>query len=405
MLKTRSEPQKGNLFLGFFYLLRARGLMVTPKQWLTLLEGCATGLHGSSLMGFYSLARSILIRDESELDDFDIIFSEYFSAEGAQITSDKNKELEEEILSWLKNPIEPFQIDPTLQQFLDKVDVEALREEFEKRLQEQKEKHDGGGHWIGTGGTSPFGHSGYHPGGIRVGGEGRNGSAVQIASARRFRELRKDRVLDTRQLSIALKKLRLLKRTGAEEELDVESTIDKTAKAGGFLDLVFQPPRGNNLSLILAMDVGGSMEPFRHLVSLLFSAAHNTHHFKRFTYVYFHNCVYEWFYQDAALRKPIKLAEFFRQHDRETRLIMVGDAYMYPGELTDRYGSINWYEKNVEPGTTYLKRLCDFFKHNAWLNPLEERWWDSTSIRIVEDLFPMYPLTVGGVDRLARDLV
>ena len=205
------------IFLDFFYLLRARGLAVSPTEWLALVEALLKGLHGSSLIGFYSLARSLLVKDEALFDDFDRAFAEYFSG------IEDLAELEEEIFRWLENPIPPFPVDPEMRRVLDAVDVERLRQLFEQRLREQTERHDGGNRWIGTGGTSPFGHSGYHPGGIRVGGSGRLGSAVQVAAARRFREHRTDQVLDTRQLSVALRKLRNLKREGPQEELDAVS--------------------------------------------------------------------------------------------------------------------------------------------------------------------------------------
>jgi uncharacterized protein with von Willebrand factor type A (vWA) domain len=375
-------PGEPAVLLSFFYALRGRGLKVTPTQWLTLIEALALGLHGSSLTGFYSLARSILAKDESE----------------------PVRAIEKDVWDWLENPIAPYRIDPAWQKILDEVDVEALRAELERRLAEQTERHDGGGKWVGTGGTSAFGHSGYHPGGIRVGGERRLGSAVQVAAERRYREHRRDLVIDTRQFGVALKKLRALKREGPAEELDVEATIDRTAREGGEIQLVFEAPRENNLSLLLAMDVGGSMEPFRRLTSLLFSAAHGARHFKRFEHVYFHNCVYEAVFADASFETPVPLHELFRQFDRETRLVFVGDAHMYPGELVRPFGSIYWYQQNDQPGVHYLQQIREHFKHTAWLNPMDERYWDAPSIHLIGRLFPMYPLTVEGVEELARDL-
>jgi uncharacterized protein with von Willebrand factor type A (vWA) domain len=393
------EAEASGIFLGFFYLLRSQGLKVTPQQWLGLVQAMAIGLHGASLFGFYSLSRAILVKDESELDDFDMCFAKHFK--GVELAA---KDIEEDVYRWLENPIAPYEIDPELRRVLDSVDVDKLREEFEKRLAEQKERHDGGNRWVGTGGTSPFGHSGHHPGGIRVGGEGRSGSAVQVAAERRYREHRRDVVLDTRQLSVALKKLRALKRDGRADELDVELTIDQTAKQGGELELVFCPPRENNLQLLLAMDVGGSMEPYRRLVDLLFSAAHGAKHFKRFEHVYFHNCIYDQVYRDAYFREPIPLHDLMHSFGREVRLVVVGDAHMYPGELVDRGGSIHWWDRNEEPGVTYLRRLVDHFRKVAWLNPMQERFWRSPSVNIVNQVFDMYPLTVDGVERLAVEL-
>ncbi len=387
------------IFLPFFYRLRGHGLRVTPQQWLTLIEALARGLHGSSLVGFYSLARGILVKDESELDDFDLCFRTHFEGvEEAAALIDK------EVWDWLAAPAAPHPLDPDLRRFLDAVDIDALRAEFERRLKEQTERHDGGDHFIGTGGTSAFGHSGAHPGGIRMGGEGGGGSAVQVAAERRYREHRRDLVLDTRQLTVALKKLRALERSGPADELDLEATIDRTAREGGELELVFDRPRENRLGLLLAMDIGGSMWPFRDLVDLLFSAAHRAHHFKHFDHVYFHNCVYERVYKDARFHEPIPLAELFRRFDRETRLVLVGDAHMYPGEITDRFGAIDWTERNEQPGSVYLRRLDDHFRHCAWLNPMGREMWAAPSVRLIREIFPMYPLTVQGVEDLAKDL-
>ena len=387
------------IFLPFFYRLRSHGLMVTPKQWLTLIEALAKGLHGSSLLGFYSLARGILVKDESELDDFDLCFAAHF--EGAESAA---AQIEDEVWRWLENPAPPHVADPSWRRMLDMVDLEALREELQRRLSEQTERHDRGSHWIGTGGTSPFGHSGTHPGGIRVGGEGGGGSAVQVAAERRYREHRRDVVLDTRQLSLALKKLRALERTGPADELDLEATIDRTAREGGELELVFRAPPENRLGLLLAVDIGGSMWPYRELVDLLFSVAHRARHFKQFDHVYFHNCIYEQVYEDARFHGQIPLADLFRRFDRETRLVLVGDAHMFPGEITDRFGAVNWVERNQQPGAVYLRRLRDHFRRCAWLNPMEPAAWSAPSVRLIREIFPMYPLTVKGVEDLAKDL-
>ncbi|MEX1310414.1 MAG: VWA domain-containing protein [Candidatus Sulfomarinibacteraceae bacterium] len=398
--RTPGSPgDQAAIFLGFFYRLRSHGLKVTPQQWLTVIEGLAKGLHGSSLIGFYSLARGVLVKDESELDDFDVCFAEHFGGSDHAAAS-----IEREVWDWLENPVPPFALDPSRVALLDALDVDTLREELESRLREQDERHDRGDRWIGTGGTSPFGHSGAHPGGIRVGGEGGGRSAVQVAGERRYREHRRDVILDTRQLSVALTKLRALERTGPADELDLEGTIERTARGGGELDLVFEAPRKNRLSLLLAMDVGGSMWPYRELVDLLFSAAHRARHFKRFDHVYFHNCIYERVYSDAGFHAPIPLKDLFRRFDRETRLVLVGDAHMYPGEITDRFGAIDWTERNEQPGIVYLTRIRDHFRRCAWLNPMGEAAWSAPSTRLIRGIFPMYPLTVRGVEELARDL-
>jgi len=393
------ESDHAGIFLSFFYRLRGRGLKVTPQQWLTVVEGLARGLHGSSLVGFYSLARGIMVKDESELDDFDLCFAVHFEGVEAEMAA-----IHDEVWKWLENPVPPFAIDPEWRKMLEAVDVDALRAELARRLGEQDERHDGGSYWIGTGGTSAFGHSGAHPGGIRVGGEHGAGTAVQVAAERRFQEHRKDLVLDTRQLGVALKKLRTLERVGPADELDLDDTIDSTAREGGELELVFKPPRENRLGLLLAMDVGGSMWPFKHLVDTLFSAAHQARHFKRFEHVYFHNCIYERVYGNARFSEKIPLSDLFRRFDRETRLVVVGDAYMYPGEITDRFGAIDWTERNERPGEEYLQRIRDHFKRCAWLNPMQQKSWSAPSTRLIQQIFTMYPLTVQGVEELARDL-
>ncbi|MCU0663276.1 MAG: VWA domain-containing protein [Myxococcota bacterium] len=387
------------VLLGFFYALRSRGLKVTPTQWLTVIEGLCLGLHAASLLGFYSMARAILVKDESELDDFDLVFAAHFQGMPEALRS-----IEQEIFDWLETPVAPYPIDPQWRQTLEQVDIEALRTKLEERLAQQKERHDGGSHWVGTGGTSAFGHSGFHPGGIRVGGQERLGTAVQVAAQRRFREHRRDQVLETRQMGVALKKLRALSREGQAEELDLEATIEASAKAAGELELVFTPPRHNAMSLLLAMDVGGSMEPYRRMVDALFSAAHAIRHFKRFEHVYFHNCIYERVYQDAAFEHGIPLSELQHRFDRDTRLVLVGDAHMYPGELTQRWGALSYYDQNEKPGLAYLALLRDHFKAAAWLNPMDERWWEAPSTRLVRQVFPMYPLTVAGVADLVKNL-
>ncbi len=386
------------VFLGFFYRLRGHGLKVTPQQWLTVVEGLAAGLHGSSLAGFYSLTRSILVRDESELDGFDLAFAEHFRGHEAVLDA-----IEREVWEWLQNPVPGGVVDPDRRR-LDDVDVAALRAAFEQRLAEQSERHDGGNRWIGTGGTSPFGHGGAHPGGIRVGGEGGGGSAVQVAAERRFREHRRDLVLDTRQLGLALMKLRSLEHAGPIDQLDLEGTIDRTARDGGELQIVLERPKKNALSLLMAMDVGGSMEPYRRLVEQLFSAAHGIRHFQHFDHVYFHNCIYARVWSDARFSERIPLPDLFRRFDRETRLVVVGDAHMYPGELTDPFGALDYTDRNEIPGVGFLEQLRGHFRHAAWLNPMAETAWGAPSVRIVRRHFPMYPLTVDGVGRLAKDL-
>mgnify|MGYP006294238115 FL=1 len=397
----------GDVLLDVLDALRRRGLAVTPDQWLTVVHGLARGLHGSSLAGFYSLSRAILVRDERDLDEFDLAFAACFTAaegEAAAVAGPLEEALDARVARWLRDPRSAPPVDPQWARAFEEIDVAALRAELERRLAEQTERHDGGNRWVGTGGTSPFGHSGFHPGGVRVGGERGFGSAVQVAAKRRYREHRRDLAIDTRQLSMALKRLRALTRRGAADELDVDATIDATAKDAGELSLVFRPPRANDMELMIAFDVGGSMEPYRRLVDVLFSAAHSARHFKRFESFYFHNCVYDRLYEDSWFEVPVAVAKLTRRWSRETRLVLVGDAHMYPGELTDPYGAIQWSDQNDEPGLVHLRRLAERFPRTAWLNPMPQRRWGAPSVRLVRDVFPMYPLTLEGVERLAGDL-
>ena len=271
-------------------------------------------------------------------------------------------------------------------------------------FREQNERHDGGSRWIGTGGRSPYGHGGQHPTGMRVGGEGRSRSAVQVAAERRFREYRSDLVLDTRQIGVALRKLRKLGRNEAHTELDLDGTIEATAKNCGDLDLVMRPPRDNELKLLLLMDVGGSMDPFALLVSRLFSAAHAASHFREFHALYFHNCIYERIYKNARLTDGMSTVELMRWLGPDTRLVVVADAHMAPYELTARNGAIDYFQENDEPGFVWLDRLKRHFSHAAWLNPLPRRMWSHPTISLVGQIFPMFELTLDGLEDAVRKL-
>ena len=252
---------------------------------MTLMEALAKGCI-ANLDEFYFLARAILVKSEAYYDYYDIAFQEYFK--GIETPA----EISEQILEWLGDPINRMTITEEEKVIFDSMDFDELLRELERRLQQQTEQHDGGGYWIGRGGTSPFGHSGYHPAGIRIGGESRGRHAIQIAQEGRFRNYRNDLVLDVRQIKVALKGLRQLGRIGPEDELDLEETIKASAKNAGDIELVWQRSRKNAAKVLLLMDVGGSMDPFALLCSQLFSAAHSSSHFKDFRYYYFHNCIY-----------------------------------------------------------------------------------------------------------------
>jgi uncharacterized protein with von Willebrand factor type A (vWA) domain len=285
---------------------------------------------------------------------------------------------------------------------LQNLRLEELRELYRKRLEEQRGRHDGGNRWIGTGGTSPFGRGGRHPTGLGMGGGGR--SALAVAAERRFREYRRDVILDVRRIDLALRLLRDLGRDGAPSELDLDETIDRTAKNAGELDVVMHPPRRNRAKVLLLMDVGGSMDPYAHLVSQLFTAASRTGRFARFRAYYFHNCVYESVYEDARFYKPIPVADLLAESDRTEKLVVVGDASMHPAELMEAAGSLYFYTRNPTAGIEWMRRLSEFFRKNVWLNPEPEEYWGQTTIQILARLYRMFPLTIQGIDGAVKHM-
>ncbi len=390
------------MFVEFFFHLRRRGIPVSTTEFLTLLEALEKGLSAASLTTFYGLARSILVKRVEHFDLYDGAFLEFF--EDRPFALRPGSEIEDELLSWLQEARFFRELTPEQIAALERLDLEELRRQFEERLQEQDERHDGGNRWIGTGGTSPFGHSGYHPGGIRVGGPGKNRSAVQIAQARRFRNLRTDRVLDTRQIAVALRKLRRLERRGRAEELDLEATVDATARNFGDIDLIFRPPRENQVRLLLLMDVGGSMNPYSELTSRLFSAAHRARHFRRFEALYFHNCPYETLYTDMYRQKGKPTEEVLAEVDSRWCCLIVGDAAMAPEELMQPGGSISYYHLNAEPGIDWLRRIKGQVPRAAWLNPDRPDWWGSYTTRKIGELFPMFPLTLDGLSEAVAEV-
>lgn len=391
------------MFVDFFYHLRSRGLQVSMTELMTLLEALEAGHAESSLDRFYTLARSVMVKKPEQYDLYDQAFAEFFK--DAVVQWDNVPELQQELLDWLKDPKIFEGLSPEEQAMLQKYDLEELYEMFEQRLREQEGRHDGGNKWIGTGGTSPFGHGGMNPAGFRVGGPGGGRSAVQVAMERRYQNLRNDLVLDVRQFSAALKKLRVLARDGREEELDIDETIDQTARNAGDIDLVFKQPRKNRVKLLLLCDVGGSMNPYTHLTSLLFSAAHQANHFKNFESYYFHNCPYSKLYTDMQRREHKETAEVLKQVDSSWHCIIVGDAAMAPYELMDAGGSIDMYYLNSDSGIVWLKRIKEKIPRTVWLNPDPQRYWGSTFTAVtIGKIFPMFPLTLDGLDEAVREL-
>ena len=387
------------MFLDFFYNLRRHRIPVSITEWMALMRALSEGYAHASLERFYVLARALLVKDVGFYDAYDLAFKETFK--GIETPS----EIVDAILNWLQDPNLLEGLTPEQLAMLPKLDLEALRELFAERLKAQQERHDGGHRWIGTGGTSPFGNHGKNPAGIRVGGEGGQRSAVQVAEDRRYQNYRHDRTLDIRQTQMALKKLRSLQRLGTEEELDLEETIDQTCRNGGEIELIFSPSRKNNAKVLLLMDAGGSMLPYTHIMEQLFSAAHQMTHFKDFQHYYFHNCIYEQVYTDIRMNKKTSVQTLLRTLDADYKVILVGDAYMAPEELVEPGGAIYYYHNNRTPGIEWLRRIEAHFKSCIWLNPIPSRNWNRPSIGLIRKVFPMYELTLDGLDQGTKHLV
>lgn len=386
------------MFIDFFYALRRNKVPVSLVEWMTLMEALSKGCI-SNLDEFYYLARAILVKSEAYYDQYDVAFQQYFK--GVETPA----EIAEQIREWLKDPVNWIALTEEERAAFDRMDLDQLLEELEKRLKEQTEQHDGGGYWIGRGGSSPFGHSGYHPAGIRIDGESRGGRAIQIAQQRRFRNYRSDLVLDVRQIKIALKGLRQLSRIGPEDELDLERTIDATCKNAGEIEMIWARSRKNAVKLLLLMDVGGSMIPFAKLCSQLFSAAHSSTHFKDSQYFYFHNCVYDNLYRDIERQEAVSTDHLLRVLEPDYRVVLVGDATMAMSELTERYGAIYYYERNEVPGLLRLKQIAEHFTHCVWMNPVHPRYWNHPTVMMIQKLFPMFELTLDGLGQAVKKLI
>ncbi|HVK72204.1 MAG TPA: VWA domain-containing protein [Kofleriaceae bacterium] len=387
------------MLVDFLFELRRHKLKVSTHEWLALLEAMALGLHESSLDGFYRLARAVCVKDVSDFDAFDQAFLAYFKDVQVDALA-----LTEEMLQWLQDPRKLALLTDEQRAALQAMGLDKLRELFEQRLKEQKKRHDGGNRWIGTGGTSPFGNNGQNPNGLRVGpGGGR--SAMQVAEERRYQEYRKDIVLDVRQIDVALRGLRQLGREGADEELDLDETVDETCRNAGDLELVFRAPRRNRVKVILLMDVGGSMDPHAELASRLFTAASRAGRFAKFRSYYFHNCIYEHVYEDAHFRNKVPVSELMSHADRDEKLVVLGDALMHPAELLDPGGAIYFYANNRAPGIEWLRRLAHHFRRAVWLNPEPDRYWSGTTSEVIASVFPMWQLTLEGLAGAVRYLV
>ncbi len=391
------------MFVDFIYELRKRKVKVGAHEAVSLARALGAGLHESSLDGFYHVARSLLVHREDQLDDFDLAFAAHFR--GIHVES---KKLAEEIRAWLKDPIQMRPMTDEERAAIEALDIEEVLRRFEERLKEQTERHDGGNRWIGTGGTSPFGNAGFNPSGISVGGPGGGGKgAIGNADARRYAPYRSDVVLDTRQLEVALRKLRGFAREGAEQELDIDGSIDATAKNAGELEVVTRPPRRPNTRVILMMDVGGSMDPYAHLVSQLFSAAKRATHWKELQTYYFHNCVYGRVYKTEAMLEPVPVRDVIAAAGPHYKLVLVGDAMMAPYELLGVYDylGVDAAREDRKPGIEWLRVLREHFDRAAWLNPESPATWRHSTVEGVRTVFPMFHLSLEGLGDAVGELV
>lgn len=387
------------MFLDFLYLLRRQGLSVGIQEWLCLCEALQRGHVQESLLRFYYLARSIVCKTEADYDLYDQCFHHFFHD---VIPSETVKD---ELAQWLAEAKPPRLLTDEEKRRLQEMNPDELKKLFEQRMQEQTERHDGGNRWIGTGGSSPFGHGGFHPSGLRVGGPGQHQQAMQIAARRKFQGLRKDVILDTRQMGLALRKLREWGRWGTREELDLEASIDATARNAGDIELVMRAPRRNETKLVLLMDIGGSMTYHSHLCEKLFAAATKINHFKEIRNFYFHNCPYEHLYADSELEQSLATEEILRQLDKSWFLIIVGDAAMSPYELTAVGGAIDYFHHNETPGIAWLQKLRERLPQAIWLNPEPKAYWQRASNQIIRQVFPeMYPLSVQGLEEAMQSL-
>ena len=379
------------MFVGFFYHLRGYGLKVTITEWLSLMKALSIGYGRADLHVFYNLARCLMVKREADFDNYDRAFASFFMG------VENHFDMSDELLEWLSNPKLPRELTDEERAKLQALDLDELRERFKELLDEQKERHDGGNRWIGTGGMSPFGHGGEHPTGVRIGGSGGGRSAVQVASDRRFRNLRSDRILDTRQIGLALRRLRKLDKDEGPEELDIDETIDSSARNAGEIDLVFRPPKRNRIKLLLLIDVGGSMDPHTLLCERLFSAAHKANHFKKFEFKFFHNCVYENLYTDISRWKGEPTSRVLKRLDHTWSVCLVGDAWMSPYELTHTGGAIDYYHSNQVTGLDWLRKFRDRCPNSIWLNPEPRRIWNAPTIHLIRQVYPMFELTIDGL--------
>lgn len=384
------------MLIDFFLHLKSAKLPVSTREFLTLLDALKHDVVSTSIDDFYFLARTCLVKDEALYDRFNLAFGAYFK--GVEGLLDMDVEIPE---SWLRKMIEANLTDEEKAMVAALGGWDQLMQTLRQRLAEQRGRHQGGSKWIGTAGTSPFGAYGYNPEGIRVGQQGgRSRSAIKVWDERSFRNLDDSVEINTRNIKVALRRLRRFARQGAPDEFDLDTTIERTARNAGWLDVQMRPERRNRIKVLLFLDVGGSMDPHVQVCEELFSAAKSE--FRHLEYFYFHNCVYDHVWRDNHRRRNERVATFdlLHKYGRDWNLIFVGDAAMSPYELMQPGGSVEY--ANDEPGAAWLARLIAAYRHAIWLNPEPERTWQYTrsTQMVLELLGPrMFPLTLDGLQR------
>jgi uncharacterized protein with von Willebrand factor type A (vWA) domain len=387
------------MFISFVEALRTGGIPASLKEHLLLLEALDADVIASEPEQFYYLARSVFVHDERQIDRFDQVFGAVFR--GLLAPVEPGAEIPEE---WLKKIAELYLTPEQMAEIKALGSWDEIMETLKKRLEEQNERHQGGSKWIGTGGTSPFGHGGFNPEGVRIGGPGGQGRAIKVWEKREFKDLDGDRQLGTRNIKVALRRLRRFAREGAADELDLDGTIDGTARQG-WLDVRMRPERHNAVKLLLFLDIGGSMDGHVRLCEELFSAARTE--FKHLEHYYFHNCIYEGVWKDNRRRhvERTNTLDIIHKYGADHKLVIVGDASMSPYEISHPGGSIE--HMNEEAGATWLRRLTSAYAAAAWLNPTPEAYWGhSASTAVVKTLMDdrMYPLTLEGLDAATKAL-
>lgn len=393
------------MFINLFYTLRTYGVPVSTRELLDLYALLETGIVFADREQFYELIRLCMVKDEKYFDKFDRAMADYFEGIDTLDIDELMAKLGDIPKEWLELKLNPNNLTEAQRRLLKKYgSLEALMQALEERLKEQKERHQGGNKWVGTGGSSPFGAYGDHPEGVRVGGESRKRSAVKVWEQRKYRDLDTDNQLETRSMQMALRKLRKFARDGAADELDIGSTIKKTAQKG-MLDVQLRPERRNRVKVLMLFDIGGSMDSYIEACERLFAAAKNE--FKTLEFFYFHNCVYEYVWTENARRNAsaVPTLDVLHKYGSDYRVIFVGDAAMSPYELLSVGGSVEYMSQDT--GQAWLKRITNHFDKVAWLNPETPSYWQYTqTIGLIKDIMQghMYPMTLHGIEDMTKYL-